>query len=748
MGRPKSESKPVAGFGALVQTMRHTLQETGIARGVQNLRHVNQDSGFDCPGCAWPDPEKRSLAEFCENGAKHVAHEATRKRIGAEFFASWPVSKLYQQSDHWLEQQGRLTEPLCKPAGSDYYERISWEDALERLAVALCELESPHEAVFYTSGRTSNEAAFLYQLFAREFGTNNLPDCSHMCHESSGTALTEVIGTGKGTVSLADFEHADAILILGQNPGSNHPRMLTTLQAAKRRGCKIISINPIRERGLVSFANPKELQGLLGRGTPISDLFLQIRVGGDGATLKGIMKELLEMEQRAPGIILDRVFIDHHTENFDDLQAHLQSLDWSEIETQSGLERAEIRAAAEIYATAKRVIACWAMGLTQHRHAVANIQDIVNLLLFGGNIGIEGAGVCPVRGHSNVQGDRTVGITQKPKPAFLDRLSEVFGFEPPRDEGLNTVDAIRAMQERRVKVFIALGGNFVAATPDTAYTEEALRQCKLTVQVSTKLNRSHLVTGREALILPCLGRTERDLQNDQPQFVTVENSMSVVHRSQGHLDPVSDEVRSEPAIVAGIARAVFGDASNTDWDAMRCNYDVIRERIADVVPGFDDFNARVSQSVGFVLPSGARTRAFETASGKAAFTKHPLHRLEIEADQYLLMTIRSHNQFNTTIYGLDDRYRGVHGDRHVIFMNERDIAERGFHEGQALCITSHFRGETRSLSGFRIFPYALPSRCTAAYFPEANGLVPLGSTAEKSHTPTYKSIVVTLDPVS
>lgn len=731
---------------AILSALGFAVREAGPIRAARSLLRVNQDSGFDCPGCAWPDPEHRSFLEFCENGARHVGREATRARVGPEFFARWPLLRLAAQEDSWLEAQGRLVEPMHRRPGSDRYEPISWEAAFGRIGEHLRALASPNEAVFYTSGRTSNEAAFLWQLFARELGTNNLPDCSNLCHESSGTALKQVIGVGKGTVSLQDFDRAEAIFVIGQNPGSNHPRMFTTLLAAKRRGAKIVSVNPLRERALMRFAHPKEVLGLLGRGTDISDLFLQVRVGGDVALLKGLQKEVLEAEHRAPGGVLDRVFIDRHTEGFAQFERALAAVSWEEIARESGVPRAAIREAADIYCGARKVIVCWCMGLTQHRFAVANVQEIVNLLLLRGQIGTPGAGLCPVRGHSNVQGDRTMGIWTQPTPEFLSRLGDEFGFSPPSRPGLDTVGAISAMAEGRASVFVGLGGNFALATPDHAATHAALAGCELTVQISTTLNRSHVVAGREALILPCLGRTERDVQASGPQLVSVENSMSTVHSSQGRLQPASQELRSEPAIVAGIARATLGEKSRVPWEALVADYDCIRDRIARVIPGCQDMNERVRQRGGFVLPSGARTRAFETPSGRARFAPNPIPRRELEPGQLLLMTLRSHDQFNTTVYSHDDRYRGIAGDRRVIFVRKDDLRAAGLAANQRVDVTSHFEGHTRTLRGFRAVPFDLPPRCAAAYFPEANPLVPLGSIADGSRTPTYKSVAITLAP--
>jgi len=743
MKPPADETRAAGGIRSVLVALTRARSAMGVRRSATALANVNQVRGFDCPGCAWPDPGERAAIEFCENGAKAVAHEATRARIGADFFAKHSIRDLLARSDHWLERQGRLTEPMWKPAGATHYEPIAWDAAFERIAARLRELSHPDEAIFYTSGRTSNEAAFLYQLFVRAFGTNNLPDCSNLCHESSGTGLNEVIGTGKGTVSLEDFSHADLIFIVGQNPGTNHPRMLGTLMAAKRRGCRIISINPLKELGLVRFAHPQKPLSLLRGGEAISDLYLQVRVGGDIALLKGIMREVLAADEREPGGVIDWDFVRRHTEGFDSLKELLLRPTWEEIEAESGISRAQMRAVADLYAASDRVIACWAMGLTQHRHGVANVQEIVNLLLLRGNVGKPGAGPCPVRGHSNVQGDRTMGITEKPNAAFLERLAREFSFAPPSRTGLDVVQSIEALLAGGAKFFCGLGGNFAVATPDRDRTTLALRRCDLTVQISTKLNRSHLVCGTEALILPTLGRTEIDEQASGRQFVSVEDSMSAVHRSEGVLPPASAKLRSEPAIVAGMAQAVLGDRTLIPWLRFTEDYDRIRDRIANVVPGFEDFNRRVRNPGGFVLPSGARSRHFETASGKACFTAVALPGDALRPGQFRMTTIRSHDQFNTTVYGLDDRYRGIYGDRNVVLLRPEDIESQGLREGDRVDVTSHFEGETRSLSRVRVVGYDLPSRCAAMYFPEANPLVSLGNHADQSRTPAYKNFVVT-----
>jgi molybdopterin-dependent oxidoreductase alpha subunit len=738
-------STSAAGFRSVVTATRHVWGEAGVVRGTRALLRMNQKGGFDCMSCAWPDPDgDRSFAEFCENGAKALASEATTARVAPDFFRRFSVAELSQRSDYWLGQQGRLTQPMVLRAGGSHYEPISWEDAFRLAADELNALASPDEAVFYTSGRTSNEAAFLYQLFVRQFGTNNLPDCSNMCHESSGSALAPAIGIGKGTVTLRDFELAQVILLIGQNPGTNHPRMLTTLQKAKRAGCFMISVNPLPEAGLLRFKNPQELGGLLGRGTALTDLFLQVRVNGDAALLKGLIKALLEREERAPGTAFDKAFIEQKTAGFEEFLAALRAARWDELLEQSGVSRERLEEAAGHLARAERIIACWAMGLTQQPNSVAVIQEIVNLLLLRGSIGKPGAGVCPVRGHSNVQGDRTMGIWDRPRPEFLNALAGEFHFDPPRRAGYNTVESIKAMHAGKVGVFFALGGNFLSATPDTEYTAEALRRCRLTAQVSTKLNRAHLVTGRQALILPCLGRSERDVQPGGPQLVSTENSMGVVQSSAGTLEPASEQLRSEPAIVAGLARATLGARGGVDWEALAADYDRIRALIERVVPGFADYNARVRQPGGFYLPNGPREGTFKTATGKANFTVHPLPERRLEPGQFLMMTVRTHDQFNTTIYGLDDRYRGIRNERRVVLLNADDVREAGLAADDVVDLTSHFRGETRVARHFLVVPYDIPRRCAATYFPEANVLVPIDSVAEKSHTPTSKYVVITL----
>ncbi len=741
----KPLAKSAGGIPAIVATVKSAWSEMGAARGLRTLLKLNQQGGFDCPGCAWPEPDdERSHAEFCENGAKHVADEATTKRVTPDFFKDWSVADLSEKSDYWLGKQGRITHPMVLRARAAHYEAIEWDEAFDLIAKELNALQTPDDAIFYTSGRTSNEAAFLYQLFVRQFGTNNLPDCSNMCHESSGWALTETIGAGKGTVRLEDFELAQAIFVIGQNPGTNHPRMLSALQKAKKNGCKIVHINPLPEAGMSRFKHPQDVLGWLGSGTQLADLFLQVRINGDVALLKGIIKELLDEEDRRPGTVLDREFIENHTNGFAEFVAALPQAHLGDIIEQCGVPKTKMEEAARIFIESERTIFCWAMGLTQHKNAVANIQEIVNLMLLRGQIGKPGAGLCPVRGHSNVQGDRTMGISERPAAAFLDRLSAEFGFEPPRKLGLDTVHAIQAMHDGRPKIFFALGGNFLSATPDTEYTADGLRRCRLTAHVSTKLNRAHLITGEQALILPCLGRTEIDQQATGAQFVTTENSMAVVQASRGFLPPASPHLLSEPAIVGRLARATLSNRTAVDWEGLIANYDRTRDHIARVVPGFEDYNQRVRRPGGFYLPCLPRERVFKTPSGRAEFTVHDLPRHNLQPGQFLMMTIRSHDQFNTSIYGLDDRYRGIHNGRRVVLLNKVDMGLGGFNEGDLVDLISHFEGEERIAQNFTIVPYSIPRGCAATYFPETNVLVPLRSIAEKSHTPASKSVVISI----
>ncbi|WP_406295212.1 FdhF/YdeP family oxidoreductase [Embleya sp. NBC_00888] len=739
VGPPKEYA---AGLPAVAWSLRHAGRQMGVRRSLLTLVQVNQKRGFDCPGCAWPEPEHRSVAEFCENGAKAVAEEATVRRVGADFFAAHPVAELAGKSDYWLGQQGRLTEPMYLAEGASHYAPISWEDAFGVVAEELAALDSPDQAAFYTSGRTSNEAAFVYQLFVRAFGTNNLPDCSNMCHESSGSALTQTLGVGKGSVSLEDLYQADLIFVVGQNPGTNHPRMLSALERAKQAGASIVAVNPLPEAGLLRFKNPQKVTGVLGSGTQLTDEFAQIRVNGDLALFRALNRLLLEAEDAAPGSVLDRAFIDEYTHGFAEFAADVRTTPWDDVLEATGLTRDGIERIHRRVLDSRRIVVCWAMGLTQHKNSVPTIREVVNFLLLRGNVGRPGAGVCPVRGHSNVQGDRTMGIYEKPSPAFLDALEKEFGFAPPRAHGHDVVDAIRAMRDDAVRVFVAVGGNFVSATPDTAATEAALRATRLTVQVSTKLNRSHAVTGRRALILPTLGRTERD------QFVTVEDSMSAVHMSRGKLPPASAHLRSEVAIVCGLAERVLGDRVSVPWRDFARDYDLIRDRIERVIPGFTDFNRRVREPGGFVLPHGPRDeRRFPTTTGKANFSRNDLAVLRVPAGRLILQTVRSHDQYNTTIYGLDDRYRGIKQGRRVVFVNPADLAELGIADGSLVDLVGEWQdGTERRAPSFKVVSYDTAAGCCAAYFPETNVLVPLDSTADESNTPTSKSIVIRLEP--
>ncbi|PQP24861.1 FdhF/YdeP family oxidoreductase [Rhodococcus opacus] len=746
------EKSYAAGVPAVLVSLRRGLEQMGPVRTARTLMKLNQREGFDCPGCAWPEtPGHRKHAEFCENGAKAVAEEATTRTVTPEFFAAHSVSDLLGRTEFWLGQQGRLTHPMVLLPGGSHYEPIGWDAAFAMIAGELRALASPHEAVFYTSGRTSNEAAFVYQLMIRAFGTNNLPDCSNMCHESSGSALVETIGIGKGSVSVPDLENADLILIAGQNPGTNHPRMLSTLEKAKANGAKVIAINPLPEAGLMRFKDPQKVHGVVGDGVQIADEFLQIRIGGDQALFQGLGRLLLEAEDRNPGTVLDREFIDRHTAGFEECAAHLRKVDLGTVAAATGLTLAQIQQTADALISSKKTIICWAMGLTQQTHGVATIQDAVNLLLLQGMIGKPGAGVCPVRGHSNVQGDRTMGIWEKMPESFLAALDAEFGIRSPREHGLDAVDSIRAMRDGKASVFIGMGGNFVSATPDTETTEAALRGCALTVQVSTKLNRSHLVTGRTALILPSLGRTDKDVRSGKKQQVTVEDSMSMVHLSRGSLTPASDQLRSEVAIVCGIAQALFGPGHSVPWSEFTADYDRIRDSIARVVPGFEDFNRKVRQPDGFGLPHPPRDeRRFVTDTGKANFTVNELCWLPVPQGKLILQTMRSHDQYNTTIYGLDDRYRGVKGGRRVLFIAPEDIAAFGYADGDRVDLVSEWTTpdgtvQERRADDFRLVQYPTPRGNVAAYYPETNPLIPLDHVARTSNTPVSKAITIRLE---
>jgi molybdopterin-dependent oxidoreductase alpha subunit len=735
-----------AGLEAIIISAKQVISEAGLARGLTALNKLNKKDGFDCPSCAWPDPddERSALGEYCENGAKAIAEEATTKKLTAEFFAANSAQELASLSDFEIGKKGRLAEPMFLPKGATHYQPIEWDEAFEKIAQHLNALSSPDEAVFYTSGRTSNEAAFLYQLFVREFGTNNLPDCSNMCHESSGVALGESLGIGKGSVKLEDFYEAEVIIILGQNPGTNHPRMLTALQKAKKNGAMIISINPLPETGLMGFKNPQQVKGILGASTQLTDIFMPVTINGDMPLLQAIEKLLLEEERLAPEKVLDKTFIEKNTEGFIDFVNHLEALDLDTLIAQSGVEKSLVLQTATALKNKKKIIACWAMGLTQHKNAVDTIKEIVNLLLLKGSIGKPGAGTCPVRGHSNVQGDRTMGIYEKPSKKFLDALEKRFGFSAPQHHGYDVVESIKAMDAGKAKVFIAMGGNFLSATPDTQFTAEALRKCKLTVQVSTKLNRSHLVHGEEALILPTLGRSDKDMMGGDVQFVSCENSMGVIQSSKGVLEPVSEKLLSEPAIICRLANATLETRTKINWNDYEKHYDTIRDDIERTIPGFENYNQRVRKPGGFYLPNCNREGSFATISSKAHFNVARFTDPQLRAGELMMMTIRSHDQFNTTIYGLDDRYRGIYNERRVILMNADDMQNHHLRDGDTVDLFNHEGGKERVARNFIVVEYPIPKKCTATYFPEANVLVPITSVAEKSNTPVSKAVRITV----
>ena len=729
--------KTAAGIPAAISSLNHGIRKMGVSKTIKTLLMVNQKDGFDCPGCAWPDPNHRTSFEFCENGAKAVADEAMKDKVNPNFFERYNVQTLLKKSDHWLNKQGRISHPMILKPGSSNYVPIQWKEAFDLISESIKSMDQPERGVYYTSGRTSNEAAFLYQALVRSLGTNNLPDCSNMCHESSGKALGSTIGIGKGTVHLEDFNKSDLILVVGQNPGTNHPRMLTALRDAKRNGSKIVNINPLPETGLSRFKHPQEYIEMDLTSTQLSDMHLQVKIGGDAALFQGVIKHLLDTNN------YDTRFIEEYTIQFEQLKLHMEDFSWNQVIQDSGISKKQIIQFAEMCANSNATIACWAMGLTQHRNGVSVIQEVVNLLLLGGHIGRAGAGVCPVRGHSNVQGDRTVGIWEAPSEAFLETMEKGLGFDLPKEHGYDVVESIHAMEKGIVDVFICMGGNFLSATPDTRRTAKAIQNIGLTVQISTKLNRSHLITGKSALILPVLGRTEIDIQNSKKQFVTVENSMGVVHRSEGKLKPTSPTLMSEPSIVAELGQRLVPE--NLSWNTLTQDYDAIRDLMSDSLRGFENYNERVRQDNGFLLPNPPRDKLeFDTPSGKAAFSMNPLPDVSVKLNEYVLMTMRSHDQYNTTIYGLHDRYRGIHGNRRVVLMNSLDMAENGLKTRDVIHLSSSFEGTLRQSNNWIVVAYDIPKGNMAAYFPEANELVPLDSVAEKSNTPTSKWIVVSL----
>jgi len=741
--KPPKLSPPknsAAGIPAVVSTMKYGLTNMGVINSISKLSKVNDFHGFDCPGCAWPDPDDhRSFAEFCENGAKAVSDEATKSRVDSNFWSKWSISELSQKSDFWLNSQGRLTEPMIIRQNSNYYQPISWEDAFDVIADNIVSLENPDEAIFYTSGRTSNEAAFLWQLLARRIGTNNLPDCSNMCHESSGVALSESIGIGKGTVTLEDFNSADLIIVVGQNPGTNHPRMLTALRDAKKKGASIISVNPLVETGMKKFKHPQNPVEMLGFGSSIADKHLRVNINSDQALFRAFSKSIIESDK------IDKDFINKYTNGFDNFRKIAIESRYEEISEITGIPLQEILEVSQKVSKSKSTIVCWAMGITQHKNSVATIQEIVNFLLLGGNIGRKGAGVCPVRGHSNVQGDRTVGINHKPSPDFINNLERSTGIRSPEKHGFDSVEAVKAMEKGDAKVFLAMGGNFLSAMSDTNRTSAALSNCNLTVHISTKPNRSHLITGKTGIILPCLGRTEEDVSSSNGrQFVTVENSMGVVHSSTGTFNPASNLLKSEPAIVSGIGGAIESrlERSGIPWENLSEDYDLIRNLIEKTIPGFDEYNVRIKSKSGFYLPNPPRdSRTFPTKNGYANFVSNDISFAK-SSDKFMMMTIRSHDQYNTTIYGLDDRYRGISKGRRVVLMNKNDISKYNLSKGELVDLSSEMDSGTVLSPDWFVVPYDIPEGNVATYFPESNCLIPLDSVAEKSNTPTSKSVPI------
>ncbi|MGB1750331.1 MAG: FdhF/YdeP family oxidoreductase [Candidatus Thalassarchaeaceae archaeon] len=741
--KPPKISSPknsAAGIPAVVSTMKYGLTNMGVINSITKLSKVNDFHGFDCPGCAWPDPDDhRSFAEFCENGAKAVSDEATKSRVDTNFWSKWSISELSQKSDFWLNSQGRLTEPMIIRQDSNYYQPISWEDAFDVIADNIVSLENPDEAIFYTSGRTSNEAAFLWQLLARRIGTNNLPDCSNMCHESSGVALSESIGIGKGTVTLEDFNSADLIIVVGQNPGTNHPRMLTALRDAKKKGASIISVNPLVETGMKKFKHPQNPVEMLGFGSSIADKHLRVKINSDQALFRAFSKSIIESDN------IDENFINKYTNGFENFRKIAIEARYEDISEITGIPLQEILEVSQKVSKSKSTIVCWAMGITQHKNSVATIQEIVNFLLLGGNIGRKGAGVCPVRGHSNVQGDRTVGINHKPSADFINNLERSTGIRSPEKHGFDSVEAVKAMEKGDAKVFLAMGGNFLSAMSDTNRTSAALSNCNLTVHISTKPNRSHLITGKTGIILPCLGRTEEDVSSSNGrQFVTVENSMGVVHSSTGTFKPASNLLKSEPAIVSGIGGAIESrlERSGIPWENLSEDYNLIRNLIEKTIPGFDEYNVRIKSKSGFYLPNPPRdSRTFPTKNGYANFVSNDISFAK-STDKFMMMTIRSHDQYNTTIYGLDDRYRGISKGRRVILMNKNDISKYNLSKGELVDLSSEMDSGTVLSPDWFVVPYDIPEGNVATYFPESNCLIPLDSVAEKSNTPTSKSVPI------
>ncbi|MGP4995073.1 FdhF/YdeP family oxidoreductase [Glutamicibacter ardleyensis] len=748
VGEPKHSA---AGLKAVMVSMERGFSEAGPSRTLRSMLRINQRGGFDCPGCAWPESitGARKPAEFCENGAKAVAEEASARTVTPQWWEQHPISVLREKTEYWLGSQGRITAPMIIRPGDAHYKPISWAEAFATIGEHV-NASTPDKCVFYTSGRTANETAFMYQLLARSLGTNNLPDCSNMCHESSGSALNPTIGIGKGTVSLEDFDHAELIFVVGQNPGTNHPRMLSALADARKRGAKIVAVNPLPEAGFFGFKDPQTIGGMLGKSSDISTHFLQIKVGGDLALFQAFGHLLLAEEEKNPGTVVDQAFINEVTDGFAAYKSARAEIDWDATEEATGLTRTQITEVARLLIESKASIFCWALGLTQQPHSVPTLKEIINLLLLQGNFGKPGAGACPVRGHSNVQGDRTMGIWEKPTEQLLEALDAEFGIDSPRAHGYDSTEALDAFENNEVDVFVSMGGNFALANSETELLEAGMQRAKLTVHISTKPNRSHVVHGQTSLILPTLGRTDKDDKHPKgAQFLSVEDSMSVIHSTQGRLTPVSEHLLAEPVIVARMAQAILGDDHVVDWRAMADDYDVVRDHIARVLPGFEDFNRRVRERNGFVLPNAPRdSRSFATDIGKGRFTVSPFEALKAPAGHLILQTMRSHDQYNTTFYGLDDRYRGIKDGRRVILIHPDDLQEMGFADRDLVDVISTFDGTERRANRFRLVSYPTAKGCAAAYFPEANALVHRGLVARESNTPGFKAMSVRFVPHS
>ncbi|SFI13930.1 FdhF/YdeP family oxidoreductase [Halpernia frigidisoli] len=733
-----------AGKEAVLVSAEHILKAMNPVRGFKALNQLNAYDGFDCPSCAWPDPDddRSAVAEYCENGAKAISEEATTKVIWEDFFALHSVEQLSKLDDYHIGKSGRIGRPMYLPENGTHYEPISWENAFKIIAEKLNGLNSPDEAIFYNSGRTSNEAAFLYQLFIREFGTNNMADCNNLCHRSSAIALEDTVGIGKGSTTLQDLYEAEAIIIIGQNPGTNHPRMLSALKKARENDALIIAVNPLKEAGLQNFTDPQSIAGILGREVTISNYYLQIRVNGDMALMQAIAKFWFQFEDENPGQVLDQKFITEETAGFEAFKKHIIEQDLDILSKKCGIPLDKIKEIAEKLKFKNKIVICWAMGLTQHKNSINTIKEAVNLLLMKGSIGKPGAGTFPVRGHSNVQGNTTMGINEKTEDWLLENIEKVYGFVPPKKDGFDAVDSITAMHKGDGKIFFGLGGNFLSATSDTKYTAKALQNCELTVHVSTKLNRSHLVTGKEALILPTYGRSDIVLENGKPQFISTENSTGVIQNSKGNLEPVSKQLLSETAIVCQMALEVLGDKTKVNWKSYNENYDLIRDDIEKVIPGFDNYNERVRLKAGFYLPNAAREGKFNTENSKANFSVSVADTLEVKENELIMITIRSHDQFNTTIYGMNDRYRGIKDERRVIFMNEKDMAKRGLKKLDVVDLFNYYGNVERVARKFLVIPYSIPEECCATYFPETNVLVPINSVGDGSNTPTSKSVII------